>query len=344
MTGPRPPLRTDRVLRAARREPVDTTPVWFLRQAGRYLPEYRAVRERYSMRELCRNPELAAQVTLQPLARMDVDAAILFSDLLVPLWGMGLDFHVVEGKGPVLARMLSAEQLAALPDLDLEAVAFVPETVRLLRARLDRPLVGFAGAPFTVAAYLVEGRPSRDWPRTRAFLHAHPDLWHHLASKLSSNLAAYLRAQVEAGVHLVQVFDSWVGVLGAEDFRWAVRPYLEQLLEALAGTVRVYFATGCAHLLREFSKLPVEVLGVDWRLPLQEVARYAPQKAVQGNLDPALLLAEGRRLWEAADRVVEEGRRLSGHVFNLGHGVLPETDPDRLARLVDRVHERGRRT
>ncbi len=336
-------LRNDRVLRAARREPVDTTPVWFLRQAGRYLSEYRLVRERYSMRELCRNPELAAQVTLQPLARMDVDAAILFSDLLVPLWGMGLDFQVVEGKGPVLDRTLSVDELAALPELDLEAVAFVPETVRLLCSSLDRPLVGFAGAPFTVAAYLVEGRPSRDWPRTRAFLHAHPDAWHALASKLSSNLAAYLRAQVQAGAHLVQVFDSWVGVLSAEDFRWAVRPYLEQLLDALSGSVRVYFATGCAHLVGEFSGLPVEVLAVDWRVPLLEVGRCAPHKAVQGNLDPALLLAEPRRLWEAADRVVDEGLRLPGHVFNLGHGVLPQTDPDRLARLVDRVHERGRR-
>ncbi len=344
MTRLQPRLRNDRLMRAVRKQPVDTTPVWFLRQAGRYLPEYRALRERYTMRELCRNPELAARVTLQPLARMDVDAAILFSDLLVPLWGMGLDFLVEEGKGPVLEQTLSKEELVALPDLDLDAVFFVPQTVRLLRASLDRPLVGFAGAPFTVAAYLVEGRPSRDWPRTRAFLHAYPDAWHALASKLSSNLAAYLRAQVEAGADLVQIFDSWVGVLSPEDFRWAVRPYLQQLLEALEGTPRVYFATGCAHLLEEFSHLPVEVLAVDWRVRLQWVARCAPEKAVQGNLDPALLLGDPKRLWEATDRLVDEGLALCGHVFNLGHGVLPQTDPDRLARLVDRVHERGRRT
>lgn len=332
------------MLQAAWGRPVDTTPVWFLRQAGRYLPEYRRLRERYSLRELCRHPELAAEATLQPLAHMDVDAAILFSDLLVPLWGMGLDFQLEEGRGPVLSPPPSPEELARLPELDLAAVEFVPHTVRLLRRVLDRPLVGFAGAPFTVAAYVVEGRPSRDWPRTRSLLHARPDLWHALAGRLASNLALYLRAQVEAGVQLVHLFDSWVGVLSAEDFRWAVRPYLVQVLRALEGVPRVYFATGCAHLLQEFRDLPVEVVGVDWRVPLPAVASAVGDKALQGNLDPAALLGDPQTLRAEARRIVEQGRRLKGHVFNLGHGVLPETDPGRLAALVDWVHEGGKRT
>lgn len=331
------------MLRAAWGQPVDTTPVWFLRQAGRYLPEYRHLRERYSLVEVCRHPELAAEATLQPLRRMDVDAAILFSDLLVPLWGMGLDFRVVEGRGPVLAEDLSADRLARLPELDLAAVEFVPQAVRLLRSCLDRPLVGFAGAPFTVAAYLVEGRPSRDWPRVRALLYARPDVWHTLASRLARNLAAYLRAQVEAGVQMVQVFDSWVGVLSAEDFRWAVRPYLVEVLQAVDGVPRVYFATGCAHLLAEFRHLPVEVVGVDWRVSLREAAAAVGPKTVQGNLDPARLLADPQTVRGEAARIVDEGRTLHGHIFNLGHGVLPQTDPRRLSELVDWVHERGKR-
>jgi len=322
---------------------VDTTPVWFLRQAGRYLPEYRRLRERYSLEDLCRNPELAAEATLQPLRRMDVDAAILFSDLLVPLWGMGLDFHVVEGRGPVLPELLSADRLARLPELDLAAVEFVPQAVRLLRATLDRPLVGFSGAPFTVAAYLVEGRPSRDWPRTRALMYGHPEVWHALASRLARNLGAYLRAQVEAGAQLVQLFDSWVGVLSAEDFRWAVRPYLVEVLRAVEGVPRVYFATGCAHLLGEFRDLPAEVVGVDWRVPLRQAAAAAGQKTVQGNLDPARLLADPQAVRVEAARIVDQGRALRGHIFNLGHGVLPQTDPGRLSELVDWVHERGAR-
>ncbi len=334
----------DRLLRAALGQPVDTTPVWFMRQAGRYLPEYRRLRERYSLLDLCRDPELAAEATLQPLRRMDVDAAILFSDLLVPLWGMGLQFHVEEGRGPVLPAPLSADEAAGLAELDLQAVEFVPKTVQLLRSVLDRPLVGFAGAPFTVAAYLLEGRPSRDWPRTRAFLHRHPDAWHRLASRLASNLATYVTAQIQAGAQAVQLFDSWVGVLSAEDFRWAVRPYLVQVLQAAQGAVRIYFATGCAHLLAEFRHLPAEVVGVDWRVDLREAARSVDGKAVQGNLDPARLLGDPQALRAEASRIVEQGRALRGHIFNLGHGVLPETDPDRLAELVDWVHERGRRT
>lgn len=321
---------------------MDTTPVWFLRQAGRYLPEYRRLRERHSLPELCRHPELAAQVTLLPLRRLDVDAAILFSDLLVPLWGMGLDFQLVEGRGPVLP-LLPAERLSSLPEIDLAEVEFVFHTVRLLRATLDRPLVGFSGAPFTVAAYVVEGHASRDWPRTRALMYGQQKTWHALCGRLAASLASYLKAQVEAGAQVVQLFDSWVGVLSAEDFRWAVRPYLVQVLQAVEGVPRVYFATGCAHLLQEFRQLPVEVVGLDWRVSLREAAAVLGNRVLQGNLDPARLLGDPQATLAEASRIVQQGRALRGHIFNLGHGVLPQTNPDRLAELVDWVHERGER-
>ncbi|MDR5710136.1 MAG: uroporphyrinogen decarboxylase [Armatimonadota bacterium] len=332
----------DRILRAARAEPVDTTPVWFMRQAGRYLPEYRALRRKYPMRELLRNPELAAEITLMPLRRLDVDAAILYSDLLVPLWGMGLDFHLAEGRGPVVR--VEVERMAHLQELDLERVRFTFEAIRLARSALDRPLIGFAGAPFTVAAYLLEGQTSRDWPRVRAFLHRHPDLWHRLLASLARNLALYLRAQVEAGVHLVQVFDSWVGVLSPEDFVASVWPHLVAMLEAVGSTVpRIYFSTGSSHLLAHFTDLPAEVIGVDWRVRLQDASIQSGKPVVQGNLEPALLLGDEARLLSRAGAIIEEGKRLPGHIFNLGHGVPPEADPGRLARLVHFVHERGRR-
>lgn len=343
--GSRTTAFRDRVLRAALREPVDTTPVWFMRQAGRYLPEYRALRERHSMEDLCRHPELAAEVTLQPLRRFDVDAAILFSDLLVPLWGMGLEFDIVEGRGPVLRRALSADELASLPAIDLGAVEFTFEAIRLLRRELDRPLIGFAGAPFTVAAYLIEGKPSRDWMQVRAFMHAYPGAWNRLMDRLAENLGTYLRAQVEAGAQTVQIFDSWVGVLSAETFRRAVAAHLRRMIEMVGGGVpRIYFATGNAHLLREIADLPTEVVGLDWRLRLADAAAtLGAGKALQGNLDPAMLVGAPESLEATARRVVQEGKSLGGHIFNLGHGVPPQTDPGRLGRLVDLVHETGRR-
>lgn len=332
----------DRILRAARCEPVDTTPVWFMRQVGRYLPEYRALRSRYSMREILRTPELAAEATWMPLRRFDVDAAILFSDLLVPLWGMGVEFDLVEGKGPVVRT--SPDRWANLPEIDLERVAFTFEAIRILRRTLDRPLIGFTGAPFTVAAYLIEGQASRDWPRTRAFLHTHPKAWHALLQQLATGLGAYLRAQVEAGVHMVQVFDSWVGVLGPVDFVHAVRPHVVAMLNTVGPHVpRIYFTTGSAHLLPHFGMLPAEVIGLDWRTSLADAASTLGPRALQGNLDPVLLLGPRESLLDRADAVVAEGKGLAGHIFSLGHGLLPETDPGRVAELVDWVHERGAR-
>jgi len=335
----------DRILKASRGTPVDTTPIWIMRQAGRYLPEYRELRAKYSMEEICRTPELTVEATLQPLRRFDLDAAILFSDLLVPLWGMGIAFDLVEGRGPVLQRGLTASELAVLPPLDLEEVAFTFEAIRLLRRALDRPLIGFTGGPFTFASYLIEGTPSRDYPKTRAFLHAHPREWEALMKRLADNLARYLKAQIEAGAAMVQVFDSWVGVLSPEDFRDRVKPHLVTQLEQVGEAVpRIYFSTASTHLFPEFATLPAEVIGVDWRVSLRGAhGIFGNAFALQGNLDPVLLLGNEEDCLAKALQIVEDGRDCAGHIFNLGHGILPATPPERVARLVECVHERGAR-
>jgi uroporphyrinogen decarboxylase len=335
----------ERILNAACRKPVDTTPIWIMRQAGRYLPEYRQLRERHSMEEICRAPELTVEATLQPLRRFDLDAAILFSDLLVPLWGMGVSFDLIEGRGPVLQKVLTPAELATLPPLDLGGVEFTFQAIRLLRRELDRPLIGFTGGPFTFASYLIEGKPSRDYPRTRAFLHAYPREWEGLMKRLADNLALYLKGQIEAGVQMVQVFDSWVGVLSPQDFRERVKPYLNAQLEQVGnGVPRIYFSTASAHLFPEFATLPVEVMGVDWRVSLtQAKSIFDNTYALQGNLDPTLLLGHEEDLLAKASTIVGEGRMLVGHIFNLGHGILPATPPERVARLVDWVHAQGAR-
>ncbi len=333
----------DRILKAARREPVDTTPIWIMRQAGRYLSEYRELRKKYSMEEICRTPDLTVEVTLQPLRRFDLDAAILFSDLLVPLWGMGVAFDLVEGKGPVLRKALTPGELASLPALNLGELDFTFEAIRLLRRELDRPLIGFTGGPFTFASYLIEGKPSRDYPKTRTFIHANPREWESLMKRLADNLALYLKAQIEAGVQMVQVFDSWVGVLSLEDFRERVKPYLMAQLEQVGNEVpRIYFSTGSSHLFPEFAELPAEVMGVDWRVSLMQAKQtFGGGYALQGNLDPILLLGREEDLFAKALEIVMEGRALAGHIFNLGHGILPLTPPERVQRLVDVVHAKG---
>lgn len=335
----------NRILKAARGEPTDTTPIWIMRQAGRYLPEYREVRKKYSMEEICRTPDLTVEVTLQPLRRFDLDAAILFSDLLVPLWGMGVPFDLVEGKGPVLREPLTPGELAALPSLDLDELDFTFEAIRLLRRELDRPLIGFTGGPFTFASYLIEGKSSRDYPKTRSFLHTHSLEWEALMKRLADNLALYLKAQIEAGVQMVQVFDSWVGVLSQEDFRLRVKPHLiTQLQQVGNGAPRIYFSTGSCHLFPEFATLPTEVMGVDWRMSLtQAKGIFDNAYPLQGNLDPILLLGQEEDLFGKASEIVTEGRDLVGHIFSLGHGILPPTPPERVQRLVDFVHAEGAR-
>jgi uroporphyrinogen decarboxylase len=329
-------------LAACRNEPTDRVPAWFMRQAGRSLPEYRALKETHSILELCRTPELAAEVTLQPVKRLDVDAAILFSDIMVPVAAAGARLDIVPGVGPVLEEPIrSAYEMNRLRPLEPERdVPFVLETVRLLAAELDRPLIGFAGAPFTLACYLVEGGPSKDHARTKALMFSEPALWEALMDNLADSTLAYLTAQVEAGVDAVQLFDSWAGALAPADYSAYALPYVLKIFKGLEhlGVPRIYFGIATGELLGLLAETSAEVIGVDWRTPLDAARRrLGPSAVVQGNLDPAACLAPWEVLRAKALEILRFGGG-RGHVFNLGHGVLPATDPDMLRRLVDLVH------
>jgi len=333
----------DRFLRACRRQPVDATPVWFMRQAGRYLPEYRALRERYGFLELCRQPELAAEITWMPLRRFAVDAAILFSDLSLPLLGMGVPVALAEGTGPVIeAPIRRPADLARLRPLEPEAdLPFVLETIRQLRSALPVPLIGFIGGPFTMACYLVEGRASRDFSRVRAMMFGEPRAWRALMEILTESLIRYARAQIAAGAHALQIFESWIGALNPLDYRAAVHPYLRRLIRALrpAGIPVIVFGTGTAALLEDLAAAGGDVIGLDWRVPLDAAwSRLGEGVAVQGNLDPAVLLAPFEVVADHAARILRQAGGRPGHIFNTGHGLLPETPPDTVARLVDWVH------
>jgi uroporphyrinogen decarboxylase len=325
-------------------------PVWFMRQAGRSLPEYRKVREGVPMLRACMTPELACEITLQPVRRHGVDAAILFSDIVVPLHAAGVDLDIVPGTGPVVANPVrDAADVAALPALDPERVEPVAQTVRLLVDSLgDTPLIGFAGAPFTLASYLVEGGPSRHHERTKALMHADPRTWHALLDRLAELTLGFLRVQVAAGVDAVQLFDSWAGALSERDYREFVLPHSAKVLGGLAGSgvPRIHFGVGTGELLGAMREAGADVVGVDWRVPLDTAVRRlraavpdGPEPVVQGNLDPALLLADWPVVEREARRIVDEGRAAGGHVFNLGHGVLPDTDPAVLTRVTELVHE-----
>ncbi|MGE5827734.1 MAG: uroporphyrinogen decarboxylase [Micromonosporaceae bacterium] len=333
-------------MRACRRQPVPQTPVWFMRQAGRSLPEYRAVREGLGMLESCRRPELVCEITLQPVRRHGVDAAILFSDIVVPLAAAGIDLDIRPGVGPVMAKpVATAADVAALPTLAAEDVGYVAEAVRLLVAELGpTPLIGFAGAPFTLASYLVEGGPSRTHARTKALMYGAPQTWHELCQRLAEITRQFLRVQAAAGVGAVQLFDSWVGALSAADYRRFVQPHSASVLRGLAEEFpdlpKIHFGVGTGPLLEAMAEAGAEVVGVDWRTPLDQAAgRLGVDHAVQGNLDPCVLLAPWDVVEAEVRRVLADGRAAAGHVFNLGHGVLPETDPDVLTRVVELVHQ-----
>jgi uroporphyrinogen decarboxylase len=336
-------------LRACRREPVPYTPVWFMRQAGRSLPEYRAARDGIGMLEACRRPDLVAELTLQPVRRYGVDAAILFSDIVVPLHAAGVDLDIEPGTGPVLAAPVrDAGGVAALRALEEDAVEPVAAAVRLLVDELGgTPLIGFAGAPFTLASYLVEGGPSRTHERTKALMYGDPVLWHDLLERLARITATFLCVQVRAGVGAVQLFDSWVGALSEADYRAYVLPHSAAVLAAVAQAAaeagrevpRIHFGVGTGELLGAMAGAGAEVVGVDFRVPLDVAAgRTGPDVALQGNLDPAVLLAPRAVLEDRVRAVLDAARDLPGHVFNLGHGVLPQTDPGALAHVVDLVH------
>jgi uroporphyrinogen decarboxylase len=325
------------LVRVARREPAERTPVWFMRQAGRSLPEYRALRERHGFFELAGTPELCAEVTLQPVRRHGVDAAVLFADIMTPVLGMGIAVELVEGVGPVVEQPVAS--LADVRRLTVsEPDANVLAAIRIVRRELDddRAVIGFCGGPFTVAGYLVEGRPSRDFARTKALMYREPATWHALMEKLTEQFARYVAAQADAGADVVQLFDSWVGALSPEDYAEYVEPYSARILAAV-DVPTIHFGTGTTEALLELvARAGGDVIGVDWRLPLSAVPE---DRAVQGNLDPAVLLGPWERVEREALAVLAEGEGRS-HVFNLGHGVLPRTDPDVLTRLTALVQER----
>jgi uroporphyrinogen decarboxylase len=331
------------LVRAYRGEPVPRTPVWFMRQAGRSLPEYRKIRADVPMLESCRRPDLVCEITMQPVRRHGVDAAILFSDIVVPLAAVGIGVEIVAGTGPVVAEPIrTTDDVARLRPLTAGDVPYIDEAVRLLAAELGpTPLIGFAGAPFTLASYLVEGGPSKNHARTKALMYGEPTTWHALCERLAQITLEFLRVQVRAGAAAVQLFDSWVGALSEADYRRYVMPYASHVLEGLAeaGVPRVHFGVGTALLLPAMAEAGADVVGVDWRTPLDAAGRQVGGAAVQGNLDPAVLLAPWPVVEAEVRRVLDEGRAAPGHVFNLGHGVLPETDPEVLSRVVALVHE-----
>ena len=347
MNSPKSP-RDSTLIRAARREAVEHTPVWFMRQAGRSLPEYRKVREGVGMLDSCRMPELVAEITLQPVRRHGVDAAILFSDIVVPLAAVGVDLDIVPGVGPVVAQPFrSLADLDRIPELTPDHVPYITQAVQLVLAELgSTPLIGFAGAPFTLASYLIEGGPSKNHEHTKALMHGDPELWHALCARLAQVAGAFLRVQAQAGASVVQLFDSWVGALSRKDYETFVQPHSRVALSAVddLDVPKIHFGTGTGELLASMGAAGADVVGVDFRTSLTDArARLGDRYAVQGNLDPALLFAPWPALEKAVRSIVAEGAEAPGHIFNLGHGVLPATDPEVLTRVVALVHEASAR-
>ncbi|MGZ4334648.1 MAG: uroporphyrinogen decarboxylase [Gaiellaceae bacterium] len=331
------------LVRAARREPAERTPVWFMRQAGRSLPEYRAVRERHSFWEVAHTPELCAEVTLQPVRRHGVDAAVMFADIMTPVLGMGLHVDLVEGVGPVVAepvRSLAAAEALQVPDPD---TAFAPllDAIRIVRGELaeERSVIGFCGGPFTVAGYLVEGKPSREFALVKALMYGEPQVWHTLMDRLADCFSGYVAAQVRAGADVVQLFDSWVGALSPADYEEFVAPWSARIL-ASVDVPTIHFGTGASTLLPAMARAGGDVIGLDWRIALDDGwALVGDDRGVQGNLDPATLLGPWERIESATRDVLGRAAGRSGHIFNLGHGVLPRTDPDTITRLAGLVQE-----
>jgi uroporphyrinogen decarboxylase len=340
----------DRFLRACRREPTDCTPVWFMRQAGRYMAEYRALRTKHTLLEICKTPDLATEVTLQPL-RLGFDAAILFADILLPLEPMGASFEFAKGEGPVIHEPISRiDQIEKLKVIDpTDGLQYVLDAIKSIKRALDGrvPLIGFAGAPFTLASYLIEGGKSAHFAKTKRLMYAEPASWNLLMSKLAEVVRKYLRAQIEAGAQCVQLFDSWVGQLSVEDYRQYVQPHVAHILGdvAKAGVPVIHFGTSTHHLLEAQREAGGDVIGLDWRTPLAEGwAKVGHDRAVQGNMDPTVLFAPPAIAEKHAQRVLDAAGGRAGHIFNLGHGILPETPVEHVQAVVDYVHRATRRT
>jgi len=334
---------SDRFVRACRRLPVDATPVWFMRQAGRSFAAYRALRERHGILELAKDPALCAEVTLMPVRELGVDAAVLFADIMLPLDPMGVDLRIEPEVGPIIERPIRcAADVAALRPFDPAGVGFTLEAIRLVRRELAgrAGVIGFSGAPFTLACYLIEGRPSREYATAKAFMFREPAAWHDLMDRLASMIVTYLQAQVDAGADVVQLFDSWVGGLSPADYRTFVQPHVRRILDELHDVPTIHFGTGTGGLLEDLAAAGGDVIGLDHRISLADGwRRVGMDRGVQGNLDAARLLAGWEATRTGALAVLDEAAGRPGHIFNLGHGVLPETDTDLLRRLVDLVHE-----
>ncbi len=332
----------DAFLRAARREPVEHIPVWFMRQAGRSLPGYRKIREKHDVLTIARTPELAAKVSLEPVERLGVDAAILFADIMLLPIAMGVDVKIVENVGPVIDQpIVGPDDLKRLEPLQLDRLEFLADTIKLLRPGLAVPLIGFSGAPFTLASYLIEGRPTRTWATTKRFMLEYPAAWHDLMSTLTAAVTSYLKLQIDAGAQAVQLFDSWAGCLAPSHYREFVLPYTGSIFKNLveANVPRLHFGTDTAGLLTDFASVDCEVLGLDWRIDLAVARKRIDQtKALQGNLDPAVMLADFTTIQNQAHALLSTLPDRTGYIFNFGHGVLPDTDDAKLKALVEFIH------
>jgi uroporphyrinogen decarboxylase len=342
-------MMNDRFLKACRREPVDCTPVWFMRQAGRYMAEYRALRAKHSILELCKTPELAAQVTLQPIDRFPLDAAIIFADILLPLEPMGLSLEFAAGEGPVIhnpvRNQADVERLTVIDGSELEYVA---EAIRQARRALNGrvPLIGFAGAPFTLASYAIEGGSSRNYLLTKQLMYCEPKAWHQLMDKFARVITGYLRRQIKAGAQAIQLFDSWVGCLSVGDYVEYVMPHVQLIFEGLKreGVPMIHFGTGTSAMLRQMREAGGDVIGVDWRIHLDEAwATVGHDVAIQGNLDPLTLFAPLHEIERRVADILRRAGERPGHIFNLGHGILPTTPIEHVAATIDMVHKLSQR-
>ncbi len=341
-------LSDTRFIRACRREVTDATPIWFMRQAGRYMPEYRAIRQRISMLDAIRNPEISAEITMQPINAFELDAAIIFADILTPLIGMGIQLDFIKGEGPHIENPLrqtrDIDMLGTPPSV--EALPFALKAIELASAELNPrniPLIGFCGAPFTLASYAIEGGGSRNYENTKGMMYSEPAAWKRLMDKMVTVLSDFLAEQVKAGASTLQIFDSWVGAVGPYDFAKYVAPYTKQVIEAAkkTGVPVIYFSTGTGTMLDQISALNSDAVSVDWRIPLDKAwAEIGYDKAIQGNLDPLLLQAPWRELQTQSDVILAQANNRPGHIFNLGHGILPGTPVDNVKRLAEYVHQK----
>lgn len=331
-------------LKAARGERTDYVPVWYMRQAGRSQPEYREIKQKYSLFEITHQPELCAYVTRLPVEQYGVDAAILYKDIMTPLPAIGVDVEIKSGIGPVISNPItSLADVEKLGEIHPEAdVPYVLDTIKILtQEQLSVPLIGFSGAPFTLASYMIEGGPSKNYTKTKAFMYAEPKAWFALMDKLGEVTITYVKSQIKAGVKAVQIFDSWVGALNVEDYRYYIKPVMNRIFSALSeeNVPLIMFGVGASHLALEWNNLPLNVVGLDWRLPISEARRLGVNKTIQGNLDPAVLSAPWEVIEEKAKVILDQGMEKPGYIFNLGHGVFPEVNPETLKKLTAFIHE-----